>query len=189
MIKVFENLLSAELADEIENELLGGSHEWYLMGNVTYDDAPGVDDVQAGFNHSHIQYSQVTSKRVFRYLTIPYTVIAKLDISVSNITHGRAWLHYPSLKPGTFNSMHNDQTEPHISIIYYVNDSDGDTIFFDKEDRETIIHRQTPKKNTAVIFSGDIPHCSSTPSKWRSVFNFVLEPVDWQKEVQKLVAL
>lgn len=47
------------------------------------------------------------------------------------------------------------------TAIYYVNDSDGDTIFFDYDGN--ITHRQTPKANTLVVFDGDTHHAPQLP--------------------------
>lgn len=47
------------------------------------------------------------------------------------------------------------------TAIYYVNDSDGDTLFFDNE--KNIVYRQTPKANTLVIFDGETYHAPQLP--------------------------
>jgi hypothetical protein len=66
---------------------------------------------------------------------------------------------------------HVDQAWDHFTAIYYVNDSDGDTFFFDNEGK--IMERETPKKGKIIIFSGDTFHASSTPRQTlvRSVIN------------------
>jgi hypothetical protein len=62
-----------------------------------------------------------------------------------------------------------------IVAIYYAEDSDGDTFFFDTygHDRK-IIKRVSPKAGRVVIFDGDISHAGSPPqhSKSRIVANF-----------------
>jgi ectoine hydroxylase-related dioxygenase (phytanoyl-CoA dioxygenase family) len=66
--------------------------------------------------------------------------------------------------------------------LYYVTDSDGDTIFFD--DNENEIKRVSPKKGRIAFFDGTINHCSSNPTKLhRSVinFDFIGEYLDKQK--------
>jgi hypothetical protein len=63
-----------------------------------------------------------------------------------------------------------------LVILYYVNDSDGDTYFFGKEKDSELVQKITPKKNRAVIFDGSTWHASSLPSKnHRIVINFNLE--------------
>ena len=53
-----------------------------------------------------------------------------------------------------------------MNLIYYPEDSDGDTIFFNekfegkfvKDRKLTIRERVEPKNNTAVMFKGNISH-------------------------------
>lgn len=60
-----------------------------------------------------------------------------------------------------------------ITGIYYVNDSDGDTLFFD-ETGNTVIKRFTPKKGSFVFFDNKIPHAGQPPKNTsiRAVINF-----------------
>ena len=56
-------------------------------------------------------------------------------------------------------------------MIYYINDSDGDT-FLNKTETKRI----TPKANSAVIFPSNLWHASSNPTKGkRIVINYVAE--------------
>ena len=62
-----------------------------------------------------------------------------------------------------------------ISIIYYVHDTDGDTVFYNKECKK-IIKKVTPKKGRAVIFDSLIFHSYMRPVKSdkRVVINFIV---------------
>ena len=61
-----------------------------------------------------------------------------------------------------------------ISILYYVNNSDGDTLFFDK--KLNITKRVSPRQGRAVIFDSNIKHAANCPinSIYRQVVNIVL---------------
>ena len=69
---------------------------------------------------------------------------------------------------------HIDMPIPHKVILFYLNDSDGDTNFYNKEHK--IIDSVTPKENRAVLFDGSILHSSSKPIKFarRIVLNINL---------------
>lgn len=79
----------------------------------------------------------------------------------------------------TLNNIHPDLREEDvpgaITILYYVNDSDGDTYFFNNEE---CIKRIKPVKGTAAIYPANTYHAGSTPveSKNRTVLNMVFIP-------------
>ena len=67
---------------------------------------------------------------------------------------------------------------PHYNAIYYVNDSDGDTVIFNetnkdysedfgvmKENKFTVKQRITPEKGKVVVFPGHYYHASSFAKK------------------------
>ena len=67
------------------------------------------------------------------------------------------------------------------SLVYYVNDSDGDTYFFDED--LNIVDTVSPKKNRAIVFPSNMIHAGSNPIKSgiRMVINFIFseEDIKW----------
>lgn len=67
---------------------------------------------------------------------------------------------YVCLADNQYTLPHVDIIHPHKSLIYYLNDTDGDTIFFnefykEKESEQLkIIKRIKPRKNLCVTFDG-----------------------------------
>ena len=85
-------------------------------------------------------------------------------------------LNVTGYKKSSHQPIHQDQIlKGYMSLIYYINDSDGDTIFFNKDLKET--KRVKPKKNTAVLFDSNILHCGCNPIKSmrRAVINFIFK--------------
>lgn len=83
-----------------------------------------------------------------------------------------------------YNIPHQDAVDNCYSVVYYCNDSDGDTFLFNEfyeqgktPDRLTIDQRVTPRKNRIVIFESHRYHASSNPieNKERFVMNFVFK--------------
>lgn len=82
-----------------------------------------------------------------------------------------------------YNPPHIDVTVPGcISMIYYINDSDGDTVLFEEfydhgHYNLTESCRVTPKKGQVLIIDSDQYHSSSCPivSYQRMIINFIFE--------------
>ena len=73
----------------------------------------------------------------------------------------------PNFKKENYNTPHIDIEEDpgtykFYSMIYYVNNSDGDTVFFDEQNN--ITHRETPEQGKVIIFNSVILHASCNPS-------------------------
>jgi hypothetical protein len=78
---------------------------------------------------------------------------------------------------GKYHTPHIDNGfDEQVTAIYYVNDSDGDTFFFDASGKVT--KRVTPKKGTLVMWHGKVFHAKSSPIKTTSrvVLNINLLP-------------
>ena len=84
---------------------------------------------------------------------------------------------------------HIDFSFPNISTVYYVNDSDGDTIFYNEKAKQyddikafsklNEVERVSPKANRLVVFEGDTIHTGSSPNKHKNRIiinsNFAME--------------
>lgn len=105
--------------------------------------------------------------------TMLQEIISRIGIN-NKIFRARVNFVYPS-QTGKSSLPHIDYPEPHLVLIYYFNDSDGDTVMYDNEVNE--IKRVTPKAGRFVLFDGLILHSSTPPvtNKFRVVFNINLE--------------
>ena len=116
-----------------------------------------------------------------------------MDLLQANLDFSRVRLgfHLNRQVEKLHNKPHIDDQEDHYAALYYVNDSDGDTFFFDQYDSPysgslkqrleaidnenlTIYKRVSPKRNRLVIFDGHQVHASSEPkiAQSRIVINF-----------------
>ena len=105
------------------------------------------------------------------------------------IYYNRIFLQLPLAKhfKKEHNGVHVDLPPhlPHVACVYYVNDSDGDTIIYEQTINDvpggsqnvqlTEHKRVTPRRGRAVFFDGSRYHCSSQPTlNYRTIINFDL---------------
>ncbi len=93
-----------------------------------------------------------------------------------NILRSKANLQtqFTNNKNNFHNTPHKDFDLEHTVALYYVNDSDGDTILFNKD--MTIKEKVSPKAGRLLFFNGNILHTGSHPvlSKYRMCVNIDL---------------
>jgi hypothetical protein len=115
---------------------------------------------------------------------IIYFVEEKTKIQPTNLYKIKANLMYsnPTFDSSKYNMPHWDWScpKPSYTLLYYFNDADGDTIFFNETARTingslSVAHRITPKANSAVIFNAEQYHASTPPNltERRMVLNVI----------------
>jgi hypothetical protein len=159
---------------------------WYFTEKtcVGTDGCLGVSTTKEVGQFSHLMYLDgIIHSNIFTHVN---TIITELE-RVSNLSlHNRLsrvkanmlmpTCDYPE---GFHHTAHIDtHEEGSETFLYYVNDSDGETYFFNLvDDNLEVIHKQTPKSNMGVLFPSDMYHASSSPTQNRRiVMNFVFHP-------------
>jgi hypothetical protein len=175
-IKILNTVIPKELEDSYENDIHMGSYPFIYKTNITYDsNHPNyslnlkyspvlIAPLYAGIDSTIVKCNPNYFNQILFYLG------QILKINILNIFKTKVLLQLPSSNT-TPNNIHLDFPFSHWVGLYYINDSDGDTIFFDDDENE--IKRVTPKKGQMVFFDGSIKHCSSPPTKThRAIVNF-----------------
>ena len=97
----------------------------------------------------------------------------KSYIKNKNVIQARSILQLPlneKLLKKDFDTPHIDSKDPHLVYLYYVVDSDGQTLFLKNK---KVIKKIKPKQGRLVIFNGNIYHTAEQPKKnKRCVINF-----------------
>jgi len=184
MFQVIDNFVSNSYATDLEYMC---KHEvpWYLNDDISGMDkqnpnnkkysAPGADyeGPQYGFGHWVLHPNGEKSLFFQKVYPLVYSLEEKAQISMERIVRIRLGLT-TSVGKEVQHLPHVDYYEPHKVLLYYVNDSDGDTFMFNEmyspENHNslsnfTLKQRVTPKKNRAIIFDGFTYHNSSKPVK------------------------
>jgi hypothetical protein len=194
MIKRIE--IDKEYAEVLAELMLGSEFDWYWNGATllegdygTVVDSKTKDMPQ--FTHTILIDKQQKSI-YYHYFSEMFGIIEKeVGNKIKKVIRIKANLMVgdSSYPEGCYNGPHIDYAGSNLlSFVYYVNDSDGDTILFDKhldgkqhnitELKE--IDRQTPKGGTGILFDSNLVHTSTTPkfTDRRVVVNYVLEMED-----------
>ena len=181
MIKIINNFLSSKNADIIERDLLGPWFNWYYNVSTI---PPGEEDMFKTKNT--VETGQFVHRIMMNYngentrSPLVYDHIEKIfdniNFNVATRVKCNLNLNVTGYKKSSHQPLHTDEIKKgYKSLIYYINDSDGDTIFFNKKLKE--IKRVKPKKNTAILFDSNILHCGCNPIKspTRGVINFIFK--------------
>ena len=181
-MKIIDNFLPEQYQKYIEELLLSVTFPWFLNKStisegydVPYGTINTTESMQ--FTHNFFINNSVNSNYYEQIALLSYHLMLKENIDTTQVFRIKANLNTisPNYPDGHHNSIHIDFPKDltGITCIYYVNDSDGDTIFFDGGGVNEI-KRVSPKKNRLVYFDSNIPHAGCPPknNQVRCVINF-----------------
>ena len=188
---VVDDFLPNNQAIEIKNSVFNYKTQWTLNeATCLYEDYLIQKKINNNcreyfqFGHNYVTYDHnkqqstiVDNNRVVFYVTEQFN--KKYDLTSLEIFRIKANLltQYQNNKKQYFNTPHLDYYFKHYVLLYYVNDSDGDTIFFKNN---KILNKVSPKMNRIVMFRGDLLHASNHPikSQGRAILNFNIKNVE-----------
>ena len=187
-IIVIDDFISLEYQEKIKLELLGldNAFPWNYSEDVT---GAGDYDSQhrAALGHQYVEIddddkSEITS--VYHHLFTPLLSKAcqHLEMPEAEVLQGRSFLQFPlkNIDTSVVDTPHIDLDEgdEHIVVLYYVIDSDGDTVIYNERTESltyTEKQRVTPKQGRVVIFDGGQYHTAEQPTNGtRCIVNYNL---------------
>ena len=177
---IIENFLPKSYQDELEQILTSSFFPWIYQSNTDYIteenqieynqiyDPKAVPSQQFIHMFQHFQtgpsnqYSLIHGIKYFieehTNLQVDSFLRAKSNLLLKDSSFPTDGYHQPHIDLGFY------QERDFKSMVYYVNDSDGDTFFFSNSPSDSrITQRVRPKKGTAILFDRDIYHASSSP--------------------------
>lgn len=177
MIKVFDDLIDLDLSKEIESIFLSESLPWIYNDHTSHipvDEIkfPQVQELPQ-MVHPIIQDGNAISSFINPAMNVWNKLVQKNNLQVSFVLRVKLNLNMRQSESKVF-GPHRDHDNPRFfSAIYYVNDTDGDTYFFEPDGK--IIKQVSPKRGKIVFFPSNILHAGSSPTKHnrRVVINYI----------------
>ena len=194
-IYIIDDVISNNKQTEIEELFLYSRIPWIFNRDISLTQkeikksgitklTPGIGTPIKSDNPSFINSNVLDKIKI-----IPEQACIGIGKICKEIYQARSFIHFPLIPElrKEFDNIHIDLSIEHLVVLYYVNDTDGDTFIFDKisdyknvtsetvenQNELKIIKRITPKKGRALVFDGNRYHSSSGPTKdVRCVINF-----------------
>jgi hypothetical protein len=181
VIAQIKNFLPNRLAEDIRETFLSPHFSWYFNENII----DANQNCPTSFQFIHSLYKQEigwTSDIGTLIQTMLYIAENKLQFTNEYLIRSKANLLTLSTQGPSASNIHKDLPDQEenqgkcLSLLYYVHDSDGDTLIFD-DAKENIVQRITPQFNSAILFNSNTWHSSSPPMKQkrRVVINTVVK--------------
>mgnify|MGYP001170430466 FL=1 len=187
---IFDDIIDKEYQERIKDTLLSHETNWFYNHNININSDM---EPRPCFSHRYFeseydlhtdtgtQYNELERSYLHDMLVPMIDASCKsIDYNYRYIIQGRSFLQLP-LKglSDQLDINHVDRKENHLVILYYVKDSDGDTIIYQNryqnkyysvmypEEKEITkeLKRVSPKQGRVVIFDGAFYHTAEQPQK------------------------
>lgn len=173
--KIFDDIVPSHIQDYFEYKVFGKPGDLPLHPDIHFKvkyESTAVENDYYPASFSHILKSSTHLSDHFENFTIiPKAVCKKLNTVLQDIIVARMFIVVPYDTEQEHMKPHIDFDVPHTVVLYYLNDSDGDTLLYNKQGQ--IMKRVSPKKGRALVFDGSILHSGGIPKQGpRCAVNF-----------------
>ena len=181
-IHVFDDIIDIDYQNRIKHLLISGetSFPWYFTEDVT-SAGDYQNQKRCAFCHEFVSPENVLSQYNSFFLEMVKQSCLKVNKSKVKVLQGRSFFQLPQRVENAHepDSAHTDLTYPHFVVLYYVCDSDGDTIIYNEKTSKksykdyTIKEKVTPKQGRVVVFDGSFYHTAEQPiNNKRCIINY-----------------
>jgi len=162
-----DNVVSEQYQQHIQSIITNTDFPWTFLPEVTTYNSEG-GKAQSAF--SHIAFSdRVISKYYDIFYSLLLSICGQIKFSIKDLYRIRigCLLQTNIEEP---NNWHIDYPTKHYTMLYYINNCDGDTYLKNNESYTRI----SPKAGRVLLFDGPTLHASSNPvsSPYRFVITF-----------------
>ncbi len=190
---IYKDILPTTNYNQLFDLITGVDFPWYYQPDIAFTTFKGhLNDPMAisSFGFTHLVWD-IDKGKVSELISLMGPLVENFQnqskIKINNFLRIKINLQVPLKNniPEKYNGVHIDRFDKHQTLIYYLNDSDGDTVVFDKiysEDDDylaassmslPIKYRVKPTANTLLHIDGFQYHSGSNPieSNYRITIN------------------
>lgn len=182
-IIVVDDIIPRSLQEKYKEWLFLRQFPWYYVHDVTT-----ADNLQFRPSVTHLLYSNGAKISTLDIDILAHLGAEKYGWKFEAIAQAKTILQFP-LNPALIGEKKDnyhvdiDPFNPHLVVLYYVIDADGDTIISNMKtdgnmqsvlpyDESKVMRRVTPKQGRAVLFDGRYFHTAEQPkTSMRCVIN------------------
>jgi hypothetical protein len=187
MIKIIDNVTSPANASYMESLLI--ERPWTFLKSTAYNQFETAQQpYDPSWAYTMYNYDEIRSPLMTHAQSILIKALYLAEMPISKLIRIRGGMTTRTPYP-VVHAPHVDWDNFHMTALYYVNDADGETIFY-KEKRDetlevssfewsknrefTIDKKVQPKADRMVIFDGRIFHSSTSPTNadYRITINY-----------------
>lgn len=179
MLHIIDNAVPEYLQEFFEMATLGVSNKKRIKPLVNFQvkyEKTAVDEnnnIPITFVHI-LKSSHELSPMYSNFFQLVDIACKGFQQKLKEVHTGRIYISTPQNTNKLHYLPHVDLNIKHLVVLYYVNDSDGDTVFFDSSGK--IFKTVKPTKGRMVFFDGQILHAAGIPkTSHRCVVNFDIE--------------
>jgi len=181
--QIIENIIPVNQQNLIEDRFLGSNFPLYLNDRSVHLDnltAFSDENTKDGYrlNHYFVKEGKLTSNEWSLIEPIALALVTKLGLE-PKIASCKLNINFPdpSFTDKDHFPPHYDTTDRAIVAIYYVNEADGDTLFFNRNEKAGTFELTAslrPQKGMLVYFDNTVLHANKPPklANIRCVINF-----------------
>ena len=168
-IKVIDNFIPLQTQNELKDLMIGKDRifPWFFIPDVTGSGNQNRSAVQ----HEFYNLSRGVNSNFLENILPVVKNFKRPDLCV---LRANSFLQFPNPSYKKYDTPHLDMPSydrSYTIVLYYVCDSEGDTIFFNSKNK--VIKKVMPKQGRVAIFDGSILHTAYQPTKSvRCILNF-----------------
>jgi hypothetical protein len=191
MIKILDNFVPLNIQNKYIELLDSEEIAWFYTDNIIHQKENRKfinQNITKTFAHIHTLYNEkgINSDYYNLFSTILNFFVIKEKVKIKDMIRVRIrrTFRIKNHSKEKYNVPHIDVKDhlPYKTLLYYVDDSDGDSVFFKNKisdeillDADAVVNKRiSPKQGRAIYFDGGIYHSGNCPIDFskRTVINF-----------------